>query len=80
MKTFTLVLQVKWFKGNEELKPTDRVKMEVTPKHAILTVKKADIDDEAPYRVEMENPSGKDNADLAATVKDKDGRCYCFQA
>ena len=67
-------IQVKWFKGEEELKPSDRVKMEVTPKHAILTVKKADKDDEAPYRVEMENPSGKDHADLATSVKDKDGK------
>ena len=64
---------MKWFKGDEELKPSDRVKMEVTPKHAILTVKKADKDDEAPYRVEMENPSGKDNADLKGEVNDKEG-------
>ena len=71
-------LQVKWFKGDEELKPSDRVKMEVTPKHAVLTVKKADKDDEAPYRVEMENPSGKDQADLTAQVKDKDRKLPYF--
>ena len=58
------------------MKPSDRVKMEVTPKHAVLTVKEADKDDEAPYRVEMENPSGKDQADLTAKVKDKDGKFY----
>ena len=58
------------------MKPSDRVKMEVTPKHAVLTVKEADKDDEAPYRVEMENPSGKDQADLTAKVKGKDGKFH----
>ena len=52
--------------------------MEVTPKHAVLTVKKTDKDDEAPYRVEMENPSGKDQADLTAKVKDKDCKFHHF--
>ena len=66
--------KVKWFKDNEELKPSDRVKMDVTPTHAVLTVKKADKDDEAPYRVEMENDLGKDNADLRAEVNDKEGK------
>ena len=67
-------MQVKWFKGDEELKPSDRFNMEVTPKHAVLTVKKADKNDEAPYRVEMENPAGKDKADLKAKVKAKDSK------
>ena len=70
------ILQVKWFKGDEELKPSDRVKMDVTPKHAVLTVKEADKDDEAPYRVEMENPSGKDQAHLTAEVNNKEGRLH----
>ena len=61
-------------KGNEELKPSDRVKMEVTPKHAVLTIKKADKNDEAPYRVEMENPAGKDKADLKTKVKEEDSK------
>ena len=47
--------------------------MEVTPKHAVLTVKEAEKDDEAPYRVEMENPSGKDQADLKAEITNKEG-------
>ena len=52
--------------------------MEVTLKHAVLTVKEADKDDEAPYRVEMENPSGKDQAHLKAKVKDKDCKFHHF--
>ena len=47
--------------------------MEVTPTHAILTVKKAEKDDESPYRVAMENDLGKDKADLKTEVKEKDG-------
>ena len=66
-------LQAKWFKGNEELKPSDRVKMDITPTHAILTVKEADKDDEGPYRVEIENDLGKDKADLKAEVNQKEG-------
>ena len=65
------------------MKPSDRVKMEVTPKHAVLTVKEADKDDEAPYRVEMENPSGKDQADLTAEVNNKEGytlKCPCYKS
>ena len=58
------------------MKPSDRIKMEVTPKHAVLTVKEADKDDEAPYRVEMENPSGKDKADLKAEVNNKEGNFH----
>ena len=48
--------------------------MEVTPKHAVLTIKKADKNDEAPYRVEMENPAGKDKADLKTKVKEEDSK------
>ena len=51
--------------------------MDVTPTHAVLTVKKADKDDEAPYRVEMENDLGRDNADLKAEVNDKEGKSRC---
>ena len=43
--------------------------MKVTPKHAILTVKKASKRDDGPYRVVMQNNLGKDDADVKAKVK-----------
>ena len=52
--------------------------MELTPKHAILTVKNADKEDESPYRVAMENDLGKDKADLKTEVKEKEGTKFCI--
>ena len=48
--------------------------MELTPKHAILTVKNTDKEDESPYKVTMENDHGKDKADMKTEVKEKEGR------
>ena len=48
--------------------------MELTPKHAILTVKNAEKEDESPYRVAMENDHGKDKADMKTEVNEKEGR------
>ena len=48
--------------------------MELTPKHAVLTVKNTDKEDESPYRVAMENDLGKDKADMKAEVKEKEGK------
>ena len=47
--------------------------MELTPNHAILTVKKADKEDESPYRVAMDNDLGKDKAEMKTEVKEKEG-------
>ena len=43
--------------------------MEMTPKHAILTVKKAAKKDDGPYRVVMQNDLGKDDTEVKAKVK-----------
>ena len=64
-----IVLQATWFKGDKELKPGAKYDMKVTPKHAILTVKKASKRDDGPYRVVMQNNLGKDDADVRAKVK-----------
>ena len=64
-----IVLQARWFKGDKELKPGAKYDMKVTPKHAILTVKKASKRDDGPYRVVMQNNLGKDDADVKAKVK-----------
>ena len=52
--------------------------MELTPKHAVLTVKNAEKEDESPYRVAMENDLGKDKADMKTEVKEKEGEEFCF--
>ena len=64
-----IVLQATWFKGDKELKPGGKYDMKVTPKHAILTVKKASKRDDGQYRVVMQNNLGKDDADVKAKVK-----------
>ena len=43
--------------------------MEMTPKHAILTVKKAAKKDDGPYRVVLQNDLGKDDAEVRAKIK-----------
>ena len=65
---------MKWFKGSEELKPSPKYNMEVTPRTAVLTVKGAEKEDESAYRAELENVLGKDKADMKAEVVEKEGR------
>ena len=71
---------MKWYKGSEELKPSPKYNMELTPKHAVLTVKNTDKEDESPYRVAMENDLGKDKADMKAEVKEKEGKEFCVSS
>ena len=70
--------QVKWFKGKEELKPSPKYNMEVTPRTAVLTVKNAEKEDESDYRAEIENNLGKDKADMKAEVVEKEGKSHEF--
>ena len=65
---------MKWFKGKEELKPSPKYNMEVTPKTAVLTVKNAEKEDESDYRAELENNLGKDKVDMKAEVVEKEGK------
>ena len=41
----------------------------MTPKHAILTVRKAAKKDDGPYRVVMQNDLGKDDTEVKAKIK-----------
>ena len=68
--------QATWYKGDKELKPGAKYDMEVTPKHAILTVKKASKKDDGPYRVVMENNLGKDDAEVKAKIKGTHGNTF----
>ena len=74
ISTFFIEIQVKWFKGSEELKSSPKYNMEVTPRTAVLTVKGAEKEDEFAYRAELENDLGKDKADMKAEVVEKEGR------
>ena len=65
---------MKWFKGSEELKPSPKYNMEVTPRTAVLTVKGAEKEDESAYRAELENDLGKEKADMKAEVVENEGR------
>ena len=62
---------MKWTKGDKELEPSDRVSMQLQPKHVVLTVKNVDKADEGPYKLAMQNDFGKDNAEIKTEVKGK---------
>ncbi|XP_074660014.1 twitchin-like [Tubulanus polymorphus] len=60
----------KWIRDNEEIKSGGRHKIEVTERHAFLTIKKAEKEDEGPYRLTLENDLGTDSAVIKIQIND----------
>ncbi len=54
--------KVKWIRDTEELKSGGQYNIEVGPRHAYLTIKKAEKKDDGPYRLVLENELGMDSA------------------
>ena len=60
VKTFGKPHTVKWYKNGEELKPSDRIRMEkLGPDHFKLVIPSAMQDDSGNYAVEIINDAGK---------------------
>ena len=58
---------VKWVRDGVELKGRNYVQ-EVTERHAILTIKEANKEDDGPYRLTLENELGTDSAVIKIQV------------
>ena len=54
--------KVKWLRDGQELSDSNKYKVEVGPRHAFLTIRKADKNDDGPYRLQLENDLGSDSA------------------
>ncbi|XP_061166987.1 twitchin-like isoform X9 [Saccostrea echinata] len=61
---------VKWVRDGEEVKGRNYVQ-EVTDRHAILTIKEANKDNDGPYRLTLENELGTDTAVIKIQVNDR---------
>ncbi|XP_071104533.1 twitchin-like isoform X3 [Haliotis cracherodii] len=60
---------VKWIRDGEELRGS-HYNIEVTDRHAILTIKDATKNDDGPYRLQLENSLGQDSVVLKLQVND----------
>jgi len=73
---------VKWMRGDNEIKNSDKYKVEVGERHAILTIRNSDRMDDGPYRLELDNDLGTDSAIIKiavnGTFKREFKRSYCF--
>jgi len=59
-----------WLRESDEIKNSDKYKVEVGDRHAILTIRKADRTDDGPYRLQLENDLGSDSAIIKIAVND----------
>lgn len=61
---------VKWIRDGEELRGS-HYHIEITDRHAILTIKDANKDDDGPYRLSLENDLGADSAIIKIQINGK---------
>ena len=61
---------VKWIRDGEELRGSHYL-IEVTDRHALLTIKEANKDDDGPYRLHLENDLGIDSVIIKIQVNGK---------
>ena len=59
---------VKWLRGENEIKNSDKYKVEVGDRHAILTIRNSDRMDDGPYRLELDNDLGTDSAIIKIAI------------
>ena len=59
---------VKWMRGDNEIKNSDKYKVDVGERHAILTIRNSDRTDDGPYRLELDNDLGTDSAIIKIAV------------
>jgi len=59
---------VKWMRGDNEIKNSDKFKVDVGERHAILTIRNSDRMDDGPYRLELDNDLGTDSAVIKVAV------------
>jgi len=62
---------VKWMRGDNEIKNSDKYKVEVGERHAILTIRNSDRMDDGSYRLELDNDLGTDSAIIKIAVNGK---------
>ena len=62
---------IKWIRDGEEIKNSNKYKIEVGPRHAFLTIRNADKCDDGPYRLQLDNDLGEDHAILKVQVNGK---------
>jgi len=55
-------------RGDNEIKNSDKYKVEVGERHAILTIRNSDRTDDGPYRLELDNDLGTDSAIIKVAV------------
>ncbi len=65
--------EAKFFNGNKEIVPDDRISIEVLDDEVVLTCKSALKPDEGQIRVELKNKKGTDSTTVNLKVKDKPG-------
>ena len=53
---------MKWVRDGEEIKASSKYKIERGDRHAFLTIRGADKEDDGPYRLTLENDLGTDSA------------------
>ena len=59
---------VKWLRGENEIKNSDKYKVEVGDRHAILTIRNSDRMDDGLYRLELDNDLGTDSAIIKIAI------------
>ena len=57
-----------FFRDNTEIKNSDKYKVEIGERHAILTIKHSDRTDDGPYRLQCENDLGSDSAIIKLAI------------
>ncbi|XP_064634017.1 twitchin-like isoform X9 [Lineus longissimus] len=62
---------VQYIRDNQPLRTSGRHTIDVTERHAILTIKDACKADEGPYRLQLENELGTDSAVIKIQVNDR---------
>ena len=55
-------------RGDNEIKNSDKFKVDVGERHAILTIRNSDRMDDGPYRLELENDLGTDSAIIKIAI------------
>jgi len=65
---------VKWLRGENEIKNSDKYKVEVGERHAILTIRNSDRMDDGPYRLELDNDLGTDSAIIKIAINGRPSR------
>jgi hypothetical protein len=59
----------KWYHGDQELRATNGITIEIAETHNTLTVKGVSAKNAGTYRVEAENKVGSDSAEFTVKIK-----------